>query len=67
MKSKSLKLFHCPCCGQATLGEIGAYESCPVCLWEDDPVQSADPKYAGGANQLSLEEARQKYMASKSK
>jgi hypothetical protein len=29
-----------------------------VCGWEDDPVQRADPSFAGGANVLSLNEAR---------
>ncbi|MDU7200952.1 MAG: CPCC family cysteine-rich protein, partial [Enterobacteriaceae bacterium] len=28
------------------------------CGWEDDPVQSADPDFAGGANSLSLHACR---------
>ena len=52
--------FACLCCGYATLGEEppGTYTVCSVCFWEDDPVQADDPKYAGGANEMSLEEAR---------
>lgn len=53
-------LLPCPCCGCRTLDEIGAYEICDVCGWEDDPVQSTDPDYRGGANKESLNEARQR-------
>ncbi|WP_354681976.1 CPCC family cysteine-rich protein [Cupriavidus necator] len=47
-----------PCCGGFTIDELGIYEICTVCGWEDDPVQSADPDYAGGANSCSLREAQ---------
>ena len=53
--------FRCPCCGHYTLTEAGAYEICPVCFWEDDPVQEEDPDYEGGANELSLNECRENY------
>jgi anaerobic ribonucleoside-triphosphate reductase len=56
------KLFKCPCCGSLTLSEMGGYEICPVCNWEDDPIQSADPDYAGGANRQSLNHARQTWL-----
>ncbi|WP_422696034.1 CPCC family cysteine-rich protein [Cupriavidus necator] len=45
--NKSLHL--CTCCGRMTLSEIGAFEICDACRPEDDPTQSADPAYAGGA------------------
>lgn len=50
----------CPCCGYKTLDAParGTYEICPLCYWEDDPVQHQDPDYAGGANELSLREAQ---------
>ncbi len=53
--------FPCPCCGYYTLpGEAsGTWEICPACSWEDDPVQLHDPSYQGGANRMSLEQARQ--------
>jgi anaerobic ribonucleoside-triphosphate reductase len=41
--------------------EVGSYEICPVCNWEDDPVQEEDPSYGGGANVMSLNEARKAY------
>jgi Cysteine-rich CPCC len=48
----------CACCNQPTLSEIGGYEICPVCGWEDDPVQRDDESFPGGANKLSLSKAR---------
>ena len=53
----------CPCCGSRGLAEAGAYEICAVCGWEDDPVQSAQPDRAGGANRASLDEARAAWAA----
>ena len=50
--------FPCPVCRRAVPGDAAAYEVCPCCGWEDDPVQSLDPSYAGGANGSSLDEAR---------
>lgn len=57
--SNNDQLLPCPCCGSRTIGEVGAYEVCDVCGWEDDPVQLADPTYAGGANAESLNMARE--------
>jgi Cysteine-rich CPCC len=49
----------CPCCGFLTLEqEYGSYSICPVCGWEDDPVQLANPSSGGGANKQSLAEAQ---------
>ncbi|MGS0646847.1 CPCC family cysteine-rich protein [Komagataeibacter melomenusus] len=52
------ELRPCPCCKSPEISEYGEYEICRVCNWEDDPVQSADPDYSGGANKLSLNQAR---------
>ncbi|MCB9840747.1 MAG: hydrolase [Phycisphaeraceae bacterium] len=51
----------CLCCGFLTIEQhpVDSYEVCPVCLWEADPVQAADPEYAGGANAVCLSVARQ--------
>ena len=56
-------MYRCVCCGCKTISEPtpGTYEVCPVCGWEDDPVQAEDPDYAGGANEVSLNEARKNY------
>lgn len=56
--------YPCPCCGLWTLTEPtgGSCAICPVCFWEDDPVQQDDPQYAGGANHVSLATARLNYI-----
>ncbi|MFM7214009.1 MAG: CPCC family cysteine-rich protein [Verrucomicrobiota bacterium] len=61
--SSNYDLRSCPCCGSRVLTTLGEYEICDVCAWEDDPVQSADPDYAGGANKLNLNEARKEWVA----
>jgi hypothetical protein len=52
--------YACPCCGYGTLQEQppGTFAICPVCFWEDDDVQFRDPSYDGGANAVSLVDAR---------
>jgi len=54
-------LFACPCCEAYSFVEAGGYEICEICKWEDDAVQEAKPDLAGGANSLSLNEARRTY------
>jgi len=44
------------------LPEQGQYDICPVCFWEDDPVQSRDERLDGSANKVCLEEARKNYL-----
>jgi anaerobic ribonucleoside-triphosphate reductase len=51
----------CPCCELRTILETGAYEICTICGWEDDPTQSKDPNFSGGANSPSLNEAKLKW------
>ena len=56
----------CPCCGYRTLADLcpGSWEVCPVCFWEDDPVQWEHPaELVGGANRVSLSDARANYLA----
>ena len=55
------KLYVCPCCGEETIEELGDYEICKICDWEDDPSQSEDPNDDLGANTLSLNEAKAKW------
>ena len=54
------KRYACLCCGFLTLSESppGTFDICPVCWWEDDDVQAANPDFAGGANTPSLRQAR---------
>lgn len=51
----------CPCCEAKVFSARGKYEICSVCGWEDDPVQLSKPDYVGGANTLSLNQARQEW------
>lgn len=55
------QLHPCPCCGSPAIDEPGTYAVCDVCGWEDDPVQSANPEYAGGANRESLNICRSQW------
>lgn len=59
---EEIKTF-CPCCGEGLVDEGHLYDVCEVCSWEDDPVQFEDPDYRGGANRLSLNEARAAFKA----
>ncbi len=56
--------FACPCCGHKTFAEKsnGTYDICPVCFWEDDPIQLDDPNYEGGANPTSLRQAQKNFL-----
>lgn len=48
----------CACCGK---GKVDSYEICDVCGWQNDIVQNKDPGYKGGANDMSLNEAKKAY------
>jgi len=58
-----LQRYHCPCCGFLTFEEEPSYtfEICSVCYWESDNVQNKNPNYAGGANGVSLIEAKENF------
>jgi hypothetical protein len=51
----------CLCCGKKTLTKRGFHEICRVCMWEDDPSQAEAPDLEGGANGVSLNQARANY------
>jgi hypothetical protein len=55
--------FACPCCGYKTFDNVlnGSYEICPVCFWEDDPLQFNNPEFEGGANRMSLRQAQRNF------
>ena len=61
-KKDEPKKYKCPCCGYFTFEKKErAYDICPVCFWEDDPEQYNNPTMHGGANHVSLTEARINY------
>ncbi|MBR1695355.1 MAG: hypothetical protein IJ709_08145 [Selenomonas sp.] len=51
----------CPVCGKYRFEEYGDFDVCEVCHWENDPLQYDTPTLAGGANIMSLNEARKAY------
>jgi hypothetical protein len=48
--------FQCKCCGYYTIVDSAECNDfiCPVCFWQDDYAQNANPELAGGANLYSL-------------
>ena len=58
---KIKKLHACPCCGAKVFEDIGEYEICDICGWEDDPLQREDHDDDLGANTLSLNQYRSEW------
>ena len=58
-----MKKYKCPCCGYYTFEEPieNTFAICPVCFWEDDGIQLLEPNRSGGANYVSLNEAKANY------
>lgn len=61
------KLEKCACCGSEEVpqGEKGLGYICENCGWEKDGVQEDKPDFNGGANIMSLNEAKQAYKEGK--
>ncbi|WP_293647418.1 CPCC family cysteine-rich protein [Thiolapillus sp.] len=57
------KKYTCPCCGYLTLDaeSPGSHLICPICFWEDDPLQYEDPDFTDGANLPSLKQAQRNF------
>lgn len=55
----------CPVCGKHQFKEDDNFEICPVCGWEDDGLQRDEPDYEGGANEMSLNQARRAWKEGK--
>lgn len=64
MDNRNNRKHACSCCGYFTLSdEVGnTFQLCPVCYWEDDGVQLKDPAYEGGANRVSLNQAKRNFV-----
>lgn len=37
------------------------HDICPVCYWENDPIQNDDPDLQGGANKISLNAGKENF------
>lgn len=53
----------CLVCQHLTFETVGAWDNCPVCGWNSDPVQETMPDDPTGANGISLNEAHHNYRA----
>lgn len=59
MEAKTIK---CPVCGKEDVEE---FDICSTCNWENDLIQLDEPDYKGGANKMSLNEAKIAYKEGK--
>ncbi|UNI72457.1 MAG: cysteine-rich CPCC protein [Chaetfec virus UA24_244] len=59
MNTNEINKILCPVCGKEAVRE---YDICPVCNWENDLIQLERPDLGGGANAMSLNEAREAYL-----
>ena len=61
MNTDLYQKIKCPVCGKYEFNDLNDFDICPVCGWENDVIQLEDPDYDGGANHISLNEARMIY------
>lgn len=51
--------MECLVCHNLTLDADSLFDICDVCNWQNDPAWQTDPNRRGGANSISLNEARE--------
>lgn len=51
----------CPVCGKYEFEYRDSMDYCDVCGWCDDIIQLEDSNYEGGANKMSLNQAKEAY------
>lgn len=51
----------CPICEEYSFEYPDDYDICPICGWENDGIQRVKKDYWGGANYLSVNEAKTVY------
>ena len=61
MEEKREEGFLCPVCGSYEFARSGDFDICPKCGWENDRLQFDNPDFAGGANEMSLNEYKENY------
>lgn len=49
----------CLVCGKFNFEEDNSLEICEVCGWQDDAIQTENPNYVGGANKVTLNQAKE--------
>lgn len=55
----------CPVCEKTVFDHTNSFDICDVCGWENDGVQADDHNYTGGANVMSVNEARKAWKEGK--
>ena len=56
-----LRTTLCPVCNKHRFGVDEDFYICPICGWENDGVQNHHYDYAGGANWMSVNQAREAF------
>lgn len=51
----------CPVCGKTEFPEMGSFDICTECGWEDDLIQTKYPDEDAGANEMSLNKYKAAY------
>jgi hypothetical protein len=54
-----MEKIKCPCCEQGIVEDW--FDICGICGWEHDNLQYIKPDLSGGANKMSLKEAREAF------
>lgn len=58
----SLTKYPCPCCGYLVFTQQpGSYQTCPICLWQDNLAQLRFPLMPNVANNVSLQRAQSNF------
>ena len=52
-------MIKCPVCGEYEFGKEDDYDICPICNWENERYQYEHPNEDGGANKMSLNQAKE--------
>ena len=60
-----MKKYKCPVCEKYEFEQEDNFSIYHCCMWENDGLQNHNPDYAGGANKMSLNEARKAYKEGK--
>ena len=55
----------CPVCGKFEFEGYDDMDMCDVCGWSNDALQVEKPDYTGGANMMSLNQAKEAYRQGK--
>nr|DAM53577.1 MAG TPA: cysteine-rich protein [Caudoviricetes sp.] len=58
-------MIKCPVCEKYEFKSEDDFDICPVCGWENDGLQYDDPDYDGGANEMSLNQAKEVWKSGK--